>query len=73
MACRPGLRCHGVAIKLSQNARLESDDLEWDRKVVERILHNLSLLLGRDFGSVQQLNRYRKDLGVRSEAPALAC
>jgi hypothetical protein len=33
---------------------------------------NLSLLLERDFGSVEQLNRYRKNLGARSEAPSLA-
>ena len=37
-------------------------DAVWDSKVVERILHNLSLLLGRKFTTVQQLNRYRKEL-----------
>ncbi|HEY1229385.1 MAG TPA: ferritin-like domain-containing protein, partial [Ramlibacter sp.] len=31
-------------------------------KVVERILHNLSLLMDRSFKSVQELNRYRKEL-----------
>jgi hypothetical protein len=30
--------------------------------VVERILHNLSLLMDRSFKSVQELNRYRKEL-----------
>lgn len=37
-------------------------DKSWETKVVERILHNLSLLLGRSFASVQELNRYRKEL-----------
>jgi len=37
-------------------------DAAWEGKVVERILHNLSLLLGRPFASVQELNRYRKEL-----------
>ena len=31
----------------------------WEGKVVERILHNLSLLFGRKFATVQDLNRYR--------------
>ena len=47
-------------------------DAEWDRRVVERILHNLSLLLERDFDSVQKLNRYRKELGAQSDAPSPA-
>jgi hypothetical protein len=34
----------------------------WETKVVERILHNLSLLMDRSFKSVQELNRYRKEL-----------
>lgn len=37
-------------------------DAVWEGKVVERILHNMSLLLGRSFQSVQELNRYRKEL-----------
>ncbi|MFN7196942.1 MAG: ferritin-like domain-containing protein [Hylemonella sp.] len=37
-------------------------DAAWEGKVVERILHNLSLLLGRPFASVQELNRFRKEL-----------
>jgi hypothetical protein len=30
--------------------------------VVERILHNLSLLMERSFTTVQELNKYRKEL-----------
>jgi len=37
-------------------------DAVWEGKVVERILHNLSLLMERSFASVQELNRYRKEL-----------
>jgi hypothetical protein len=37
-------------------------DTVWETKVVERILHNLSLLLDRSFGTVQELNKYRKEL-----------
>ena len=37
-------------------------DSVWENKVVERILHNLSLLLERSFASVQELNRYRKEV-----------
>jgi hypothetical protein len=43
-------------------------DAVWETKVVERILHNLSLLFERSFASVQELNRYRKEL-VRALAP----
>ena len=46
-------------------------DASWENKVVERILHNLSLLMNRSFGTVQELNRYRKDLS-REMAAALA-
>jgi hypothetical protein len=45
-------------------------DAAWEGKVAERILHNLSLLLERSFGSVQELNRYRKELGARLAASA---
>lgn len=38
-------------------------DASWEGKVADRILHNLSLLLGQRFGSVQELNRYRRGLG----------
>lgn len=40
-------------------------DASWEHKVVERILHNLGLLFERSFSSVQELNRYRKELGSR--------
>ena len=40
-------------------------DREWENKVVERILHNVSILFERTFGSVQELNRYRKELARR--------
>ena len=39
-------------------------DAVWENKVVERILHNLSLLLERSFVSVQELNRYRKEVAA---------
>jgi hypothetical protein len=42
-------------------------DEAWETRVVERILHNLSLLFGRDLPTVQALNRYRREL-----APATA-
>jgi len=45
-------------------------DKEWETKVVERILHNLSLLFERTFGSVQDLNRYRKEIAARLQAAA---
>jgi hypothetical protein len=37
-------------------------DAVWETKVVERILHNMSLLFERSFDSVQELNRYRKEI-----------
>jgi len=40
-------------------------DKEWETKVVDRILHNLSLLFERSFASVQDLNRYRKEVAAR--------
>jgi hypothetical protein len=46
-------------------------DAAWETKVVERILHNLSLLLERSFGTVQELNKYRKEL-ARELAVSLA-
>jgi hypothetical protein len=42
-------------------------DATWENKVVERILHNLSLLLERPFKTVQQLNHYRKDMARQLE------
>jgi hypothetical protein len=45
-------------------------DVVWENKVVERILHNMGLLMERSFASVQELNRYRREL-LRSLAPAV--
>ena len=41
-------------------------DAVWESKVVERILHNMSLLMDRSFKSVQELNRYRKEVAARA-------
>ena len=38
---------------------------EWEAKVINMILHNLSSLFERSIRSVAQLNRYRKELGAR--------
>ena len=38
-------------------------DATWETRVVDRILHNLGLLLNQRFKTVQELNRYRKALG----------
>ena len=43
-------------------------DSEWESKVVERILHNMSLLMNQSFQTVQELNRFRKEL-MRKLAP----
>ncbi|EJN05499.1 ferritin [Herbaspirillum sp. YR522] len=40
-------------------------DGEWEKKVVDRILHNMSLLFECTFESVQDLNRYRKEVAAR--------
>ncbi|MFZ6656395.1 ferritin-like domain-containing protein [Undibacterium sp. TJN19] len=37
----------------------------WEKKVVDRILHNMSLLFERTFETVQDLNRYRKEVAQR--------
>ncbi|MEO8524505.1 MAG: ferritin-like domain-containing protein, partial [Caldimonas sp.] len=47
-------------------------DSVWESKVIERILHNLSLLLERSFASVQELNRYRKEVANKIAAAAAA-
>jgi hypothetical protein len=39
-------------------------DEVWEKKVVDRILHNMSLLFGRDLPTVQALNRYRRELNA---------
>jgi len=54
------------------DAQIRFDDA-WEGKVVERILHNLGLLFERSFSSVQELNRYRKEVAARlAAAPAAA-
>ncbi|MDH4449318.1 MAG: ferritin-like domain-containing protein [Rhodoferax sp.] len=37
-------------------------DAVWESKVVDRILHNMSLLLERSFTTVQELNKFRREL-----------
>jgi len=49
------------------DAQIRFDDA-WEGKVVERILHNMGLLFERTFGSVQELNRYRKEVAARLAA-----
>jgi len=49
------------------DAQIKFDDV-WEGKVVERILHNMSLLFERTFSSVQDLNRYRKEVTARLAA-----
>jgi len=46
------------------DAQIRFDDA-WESKVVERILHNMGLLFERSFRSVQELNRYRKEVAAR--------
>ena len=41
--------------------QIKFDDV-WETKVVDRILHNMSLLLERSFATVQELNKYRKEI-----------
>ncbi|MCU0804589.1 MAG: ferritin-like domain-containing protein [Burkholderiales bacterium] len=40
-------------------------DREWESKVVTMILKNLSILFDRTFASVQDLNRFRKEIAAR--------
>src|ERR1017187_8421015 len=47
-------------------------DSVWESKVVERILHNLSLLMERSFASVQELSRYRREVTAMLAAAAAA-
>ena len=47
-------------------------DAAWETKVVDRILHNMSLLLNRSFSTVQDLNKYRKELSRELAATLLA-
>ncbi|HWK62500.1 MAG TPA: ferritin-like domain-containing protein [Eoetvoesiella sp.] len=45
-------------------------DKEWEGKVSSRILHNMSLLMDTTFNTVQDLNRYRKE--ITKSLPAVA-
>ena len=45
-------------------------DATWETRVVDRILHNLSLLMERSFASVQELNRFRKEVTAAVAAAA---
>ena len=48
-------------------------DASWEDKVVSRILANLGLLLDKKFSTVQELNRYRKQMAAAvSSTPSLA-
>lgn len=44
--------------------QIKFDDT-WEKKVVDRILDNLSRLFGQTFDNVQDLNRYRKQIAAR--------
>jgi hypothetical protein len=46
-------------------------DASWEGRVVDRILHNLSLLFNRSFATVQELNKYRKELARERDALAV--
>ncbi|HLS50904.1 MAG TPA: ferritin-like domain-containing protein [Burkholderiaceae bacterium] len=43
-------------------------DAEWENKVSSRILHNMSILMGDEFKTVQDLNRYRRSLRQAAQA-----
>jgi hypothetical protein len=43
-------------------------DKEWEQRVVTMILKNLSLLMERSFSTVQELNRFRKELALSLKA-----
>lgn len=47
-------------------------DASWEKRVADRILHNLSLLFDRSFSSAQELNRFRKEVSLASTATAAA-
>ncbi|VVE09683.1 ferritin [Pandoraea pneumonica] len=49
--------------------QIKFDD-SWEKKVVERILHNMSLLFERTFATATDLNRYRKEITARLAAVA---
>ena len=45
-------------------------DAVWESKVVERILANIGSLMDRSFATVQELNRYRKEVAAAIAAAA---
>lgn len=47
-------------------------DSVWEGKVIDRLLHNMSILFDRTFANVQELNRFRKELGKELAAPKTA-
>jgi hypothetical protein len=47
-------------------------DAVWETRVVARILHNMSLLMERSFASVQELNRFRKEMAASVAASMAA-
>jgi hypothetical protein len=47
-------------------------DSVWEGKVIDRLLHNMSILFDRTFANVQELNRFRKELGKELVAPKTA-
>lgn len=51
------------------DGQIKFDDV-WEKKVIERILHNMSLLFDKSFATVQDLNRYRKEITARMAASA---
>ncbi len=45
-------------------------DKEWEKKVIDMILLNLSKLFGRPIKTLQELNRYRRELRTAAASPA---
>jgi len=45
-------------------------DKSWEQRVVTMILKNLSLLMGRTFNTLQDLNRFRKEIAAATTAGA---
>ena len=45
-------------------------DADWEQRVVDRILHSLSVLLGQPFKTAQELNRYRKAVNREADEAA---
>jgi len=45
-------------------------DKDWEKKVIDMILLNLSKLFGRPIKTLQELNRYRRELRNEAASPA---